>query len=323
MVEVPTFKLNDSTSVPALALGVNGQALKKVNDLTESLTAVLLKALEFGYRHIDTAEVYKTEVAIGNALQEAFATGLVKREDVYVTTKITPSNLHIEEILPAIKRSLSNLQLDYVDMYLIHFPLRLKKGVRLIDANLDDRLPLDLQSTWEEMEKLVTLGLTKSIGVSNFCVKKLQELLLHAKTIPAVNQIELHPLWQQDKLRAYCQGKGIQVSAWSPLGAPGSNFGTLNVLNNPILKQIALEHQRSVAQIVLRWIHELGAIPIPRSSHEERLIENVSIWDFNLADEDHEKIKTVEQQSMFSVPEFIHRGKGVGIPTFAEFHDNG
>ncbi|CAM6117366.1 unnamed protein product [Calypogeia fissa] len=320
MVEVPTFKLNDSTSIPALALGVNGQALKKVNDLTESLTAVLLKALEFGYRHIDTAEVYKTEVGIGNALQEAFATGLVKREDVYVTTKITPSNLHIEEILPAIKRSLRNLQLDYADMYLIHFPLRLKKGVGLFDANLDDRLPLDLQSTWEEMEKLVTLGLTKSIGVSNFCVKKLQELLLHAKTIPAVNQIELHPLWQQDKLRAYCQGKGIQVSAWSPLGAPGSNFGTLNVLNNPILKQIALDHQKSVAQIVLRWIHELGAVPIPRSSREERLIE---IWDFTLTNEDHEKIKTVEQQSMSTLPEYIRRGKGVGFPTFAEFHDNG
>ncbi|CAM6117368.1 unnamed protein product [Calypogeia fissa] len=313
-IEVPSFKLNDSTSSPGLAFGVRLQ--------NESVTAFVLSALEIGYRHIDTAEVYNTEVATGNALQEAFASGLVKREDVYVTTKIGPGNLHVEEVLPMMKKSLSNLQLDYVDMYLIHWPFRLKDGKRMFIANLDDRLPLDMQRTWEEMEKLVALGLTKSIGVSNFCVKKLQELLLHAKIVPAVNQIELHPRWQQDKLRAFCQKKGIQVTAWSPLGSPGSFFGTKYVLNNPILKQLALEHKKSVAQIILRWIHELGVIPIPSSYNEQRMIENLTIWDFTLTDEDHEKIKTIEQQSLLTTPKFLSVFKGAPFPSFAEFHDN-
>lgn len=312
-VEVPKFELNNSTSTPALGLGVGVPS--------ESLTAAVLKALEIGYRHIDTAEAYSTEVAVGNALQEAFAAGLVKREDIYLTTKIAPENLHIGEIIPTIKRSLSHLQLEYVDAYLIHWPLRLKKGSSFHTATLDDRLPLDLKGTWEEMEKLVALGLTKSIGCSNFCVKTLQELLLHAKIVPALNQIELHPQWQQEKLRTFCQKKGIRVTAWSPLGAPGF-YGTTNVLNSLILKRIAVEHQKTVPQIVLRWIHELGIIPIPRSYNEERLLENLSIWDFTLTDEDHEMIKTVEQQSLCTSPSFLAPCKGVPWCALEEFHDN-
>uniref|UniRef100_A0A0C9S6F3 TSA: Wollemia nobilis Ref_Wollemi_Transcript_11133_975 transcribed RNA sequence n=1 Tax=Wollemia nobilis TaxID=56998 RepID=A0A0C9S6F3_9CONI len=203
-------ELNSGTTIPLVGLGTAADVQNY-----EDIKAAVATALEVGYRHFDTASLYGSENGLGDALKEAFEKGVVTRENVFVTSKLWSEDL--DDPVSALKISLKNLQLDYLDLYLIHWPFNLRKGASLPIPKEEDFLPLDMKSTWRGMEQCVELGLTKAIGVSNFSSKKIEDLVSHAKIPPAVNQVEMHPMWQQRKLRDYCSKFNIHVSAWSPL----------------------------------------------------------------------------------------------------------
>eukprot|EP00249_Psilotum_nudum_P020476 c27721_g1_i1 orf=168-1124(+) len=287
--------LNNGARIPLIGFGTLSSSASP-----EDAKASISAAIEVGYRHFDTASVYKnSEIPLGQALADAFKAGLLIREDVFVTSKLWCSDNHPEDVIPAIRKSLSALQLDYLDLYLIHFPLRTKKGVRFPPKE-DDFLPVDINATWQVMENCVELGLTKAIGVSNFSSKKLHELINSAKITPAVNQVEMHPRWQQRKLLEYCNKANIHVSAWSPLGAPSTAWGTLMVLEHPVIKEIAIKHGRTPAQVVLRWGVEQGVSVLPKSYNRKRMLENFQIFDWQLTEMDHEEIRKIEQKKMFA-----------------------
>ncbi|XP_056168784.1 methylecgonone reductase-like [Syzygium oleosum] len=255
------------------------------------LTSAYLDAIEAGYRHFDTAAQYGTEEQLGRSIAEAMKRGLVEsRDKFFITTKLWCTDAHPNLVVPALKNSLKRLGLEYVDLYLIHWPVRLKEGTEGI--NLKGKLlPFDIKGTWEAMEECSKLGLAKSIGVSNFGTKKLSQLLIHATIPPAVNQVEMNVAWQQEKLRTYCREKGIHVSAWSPLAANGAPWGSLAVMENPLLKEIAIAKGKTVAQAALRWIYEQGSSIIVKSSNEERMRGNLQILGWELSQDDLERMK--------------------------------
>ncbi|ONK75027.1 uncharacterized protein A4U43_C03F12570 [Asparagus officinalis] len=185
--------------------------------------------------------------------------------------------------------------MEYVDLYLIHFPARLKGEKRFV-FNGDDVIPLDMKGTWEAMEECNRLGLAKAIGVSNFSCKKLEQLLVHAKILPAVNQVEMHPLWKQTQLREFCSEKGIHISAYSPLGGVGVIWGTPAVLANQEIKSIAESKGKSAAQVCLRWAFQNGVSFLPKSFNKERLKENSEIFDWELSGEDMKRLNLLPQK---------------------------
>uniref|UniRef100_A0A0D6QX86 NADP-dependent oxidoreductase domain-containing protein n=1 Tax=Araucaria cunninghamii TaxID=56994 RepID=A0A0D6QX86_ARACU len=291
-------ELNTGSKIPLIGLGTGAPAYH-----FEQIKAAVAVALQVGYRHFDTASYYGSECALGAALTEAFQSGIVKREEVFVTTKLWGDE-H-DEPLAAINRSLKNLQLEYVDLYLIHWPLRLRKGYTL-PPNEEDFLPLDIKSTWQGMEQCFELGLTKAIGLSNFSCKKIEDLLSYAKITPAVDQVEMHPFWQQKKLRDYCSKMKIQVCAWSPLGGPNTPWGSNVVMDNPLIKEIAHKHGKSIAQVVLRWGTEQGVCVLPKSFNKDRITENFQISGWCLDAEDHEQMSKLEQRKILRGEEWVN-----------------
>ncbi|XP_056168719.1 methylecgonone reductase-like [Syzygium oleosum] len=287
-VVVPEVVLSTGERMPLIGMGGAARPLPPL----DVLTSIFLEAIEAGYRHFDTAASYGSEEALGRAIAEALERRLVKsRSDIFITTKLWCTDAHPGLVLPALKKSLQRLGLEYVDLYLIHFPARSKEGNEGWFDIKGKILPFDMKGTWEAMEECSKLGLAKSIGVSNFGAKKLSQILMHAAIPPAVNQVEMNVGWQQEKLRAYCREKGIHVSAWSPLGANGASWGSLAVVESPVLKEIAIARGKTVAQVALRWIYERGASVIVKSFNKERMKENLHILDWGLSQEDSDKIK--------------------------------
>ncbi|KAK3415009.1 hypothetical protein EUGRSUZ_H00584 [Eucalyptus grandis] len=286
-VVVPEVVLNSGIRMPLIGMGGGADSLPP----PDVLTSIFLDAIEVGYRHFDTAATYGSEEVLGRAVAEALDRGLIKnRGDIFITTKLWCTDAHPGLVLPALKKSLRKLGLEYVDLYLIHWPVRVKEGLEGYNFK-GQMLPFDIKGTWEAMEECSKLGLAKSIGVSNFGTEKLSQLLMHATIPPAVNQVEMNVGWQQEKLRAYCREKGIHVSAWSPLSANGASWGSLAVVESPVLKEISIAKGKTVAQIALRWIHEQGASMIVKSFNKERMKENLQILDWGLSQEDLDKIK--------------------------------
>lgn len=295
---VPEVVLNSGHTMPMLSFGTSAALLLPNEELVPILTA----AIQVGYRHFDTAAMYGSEEALGLAIAQAQNQGLIKnRDDIFITTKLWCTDAHPDLVLPAIKKSLQRLGLEYVDLYLIHFPVRLKPGNEAKGV----ALPFDIKGTWEAMEECSKLGLTKSIGVSNFGAKKLSELLQNATIPPAVNQVEMNVAWQQGNLRKFCQEKGIHMSAWSPLGANGASWGTLAVMESPVLKDIAISTGKSVPQIALRWILEQGVTPVVKSFNKVRMTENLQIFNWELSADDLMKIKQIPQRRGCLVREFV------------------
>uniref|UniRef100_A0A0E0P9S9 NADP-dependent oxidoreductase domain-containing protein n=1 Tax=Oryza rufipogon TaxID=4529 RepID=A0A0E0P9S9_ORYRU len=285
-------------AVPAVGLGT--ASLRSVGE--ESFRGALLAALEVGYRHIDTASVYGSERVVGEAVAGAARRGVIAcREEVFVTTKVWCTQCHPDLVLPSLRESLQNLQMEYVDMYLVHWPMSVKPTKPHYPMKREDIMPMDLRGVWQAMEECHQLGLAKMIGVSNFTTKKLQELLAFAKIPPAVNQVELNPVWQQKKLMEFCKAKGIHVTAYFPLGGRHSTSTVNPVLDSDVLKEIAAAKGKSVAQISLRWIYEQGASMVTTSTKRERLKENIDIFDWQLSDEDRLKISQIPQHKKVSV----------------------
>ncbi|ERN00753.1 hypothetical protein AMTRI_Chr13g83610 [Amborella trichopoda] len=287
-MKAPAVRLSSGRKLPLIALGTAG-----IPYHSQQIQTSISLALKIGYRHFDTAKIYGSEPAIGKALNEAFDEGIVKREEVFVTSKLWCSDHH--DPGAALKRTLHNLKLEYLDLYLVHWPVRFKEGVCYAVPKEDDFERLDMEQTWHAMEKCVELGLCHSIGISNFSSKKIEDLLSHASIPPAVNQVELHPLWRQHKLREFCAERKIHLSAYSPLGGPGSPWGSKAVIKNPTIVSIAHKHQRTPAQIALRWALESGVSVVAKSFNEERMQENWGVSDWVLDAEDHCKINDLSQ----------------------------
>ncbi|EFJ36605.1 hypothetical protein SELMODRAFT_78332 [Selaginella moellendorffii] len=287
----PFFKLNTGASIPSLGFG-SGTPIS-----VEEMKAAVVCAIKLGYRHFDTAGLYGTEAGIGEGLAQAFATGLVSREDIFLTTKLKHEDHGSQDVLPALQKSLSALKMNYVDLFLIHAPLRTTRGAPFPPKE-EDFLPVDIPATWEAMEECFRKGLAKAIGVSNFSTKKLHDLLQHAKITPAVDQVEVHPLWQQEQLRDLCKRNCVQVIAWSPLGGLGKPWGSKSVIEHPVIQEIALKHHKSPAQVIIRWLTESNVAPVVKSYNSQRLLENINSFDFSLADEDHKRIESIAQERL-------------------------
>ncbi|KAK9091290.1 hypothetical protein Sjap_024467 [Stephania japonica] len=303
-VKIPVVALNSGHNMPFIAMGTTSSKIPYPSN--EEFKIFILEAIKVGYRHIDTAAMYGSEEGVGLAVEEALKTRLVKsRDELFVTTKLGCDNARPDCVLPAITESLRKLGLEYVDLYLIHAPVTISSATHVSDMTLKkgDISPMDIESVWTAMEEVHKIGLAKSIGVSNFTCKKLTELLAHAKIIPAVNQVEMHPAMQQKKLRELCKEKGIHVSAYSPLG--GKEWGFDVVLGNELLKEIAQNKKKSVAQIGLRWGYEQGASMVVKSFNRARLEENVDIFDWNLTEEELKKIELVPQTRTSTLSDFV------------------
>ena len=263
-MSIPNIELNDGHSIPQLGFGVFQI------DPAETERAVRV-ALEVGYRHIDTAEMYGNERGVGEAIR---ASGL-DRGEVYVTSKLNNSFHEPDEARQAFDRTLSELGFDHVDLFLIHWPLP-----TLYDG--------DYVSTWKTLEEFKADGRSRSIGVSNFQVEHLERLAAETDTVPAVNQIELHPYFQNREVRSYDEEHGIATEAWSPI-AQGE------VLDDPVVTEIAAKLGRTPAQVVLRWHIQRGNIVFPKSVTPERIRENFEIFDFEIEPADLEQIDGLDR----------------------------
>ena len=270
----PTIRLNSSYDMPLLGLG-----LYKATDPVETREAISAAAM-LGYRLFDTASVYKNEELVGEGIAECG----VPRKDLFITTKIWNNAQRVGNIESSFERSLERLGLDYIDLYLIHWPV-----------------PGFYLDTWHVLEDLVQSGKLRSIGVSNFSTRDLDNLIEHSSIIPAVNQIEYHPYFDQSGIRIFCQECGIAVQAYSPL-ARGK------YLDDPTLIMIAEKYHRSTAQIGLRWTIQKGVAVIPKSVRSERILENSQIFDFELNEEEMAMIDSLNQNyRSASIPEDMLR----------------
>lgn len=267
-------KLNNGVEMPVLGFGV-------MQIMGAECEAAVINAIEAGYRLFDTAELYGNEQAVGNAIKRSG----VSREELFITTKFGSKEAGYEKTQIAFQKSLDLLQLDYIDMYLIHQPFG------------------DIFGSWRAMQELYHAGKIKAIGVCNFLPDRLMDLIVNSGFTPAVNQIEAHPFHQQIETQQFLQDNDIQMEAWAPF-AEGMN----DVFNNETLSDIATKYQKTVAQVILRWLTQRGVVAIPKSARKERMIENISIFDFRLSDEDIQRIQTLDtRQSAF----FSHRDPAI------------
>ncbi|MBZ9534067.1 aldo/keto reductase [Cytobacillus oceanisediminis] len=255
-----TVNLTNAVKMPWLGLGVF-----KVEEGQILVDAVSF-AIKNGYRSIDTAAIYANEAGVGEGIKKGMQEAGIAREDLFITSKVWTDDLGYEETLKAYEVSLEKLGLDYLDLYLIHWP---KEG--------------KYKEAWRALETLYKAGKVRAIGVSNFQIHHLEELMKDAEMKPMINQIELHPRLTQKELIAYCVSLGIQVEAWSPLMQG-------QLLDQPELVEIATKYQKSVAQVIIRWDLQNGIVTIPKSVKEHRIIENGNVFDFTLTKEEMDKI---------------------------------
>src|SRR4028119_97243 len=263
--------LNNGVEMPILGFGVY-----QIAD-TEECEKSVYEAIRAGYRLIDTAAAYQNEEAVGKAIEKSG----VPREEIFITTKLWIQDTGYESTKKAFERSLKRLQLDYLDLYLIHQPYG------------------DVYGSWRAMEELYREGRIRAIGVSNFQPDRLMDLMVHNQVVPAINQIETHPFHQQIETQKFLQENNVQIESWGPF-AEGKN----NIFENEDRKSVVEKYKKTVAQVILRWLTQRGVVVIPKSVRKERIVENFDIFDFELSNEDMNAIVTLDtKKSLF----FDHR----------------
>ncbi|NLW28664.1 MAG: aldo/keto reductase [Erysipelothrix sp.] len=265
------YKLNNGILIPSIGFGT-----WQIPDGQEAYQSTLW-ALQNGYRHIDTAYVYRNEVSVGQAIKDSG----IDRHDIFVTTKLSANIKDATLVREYFLKSLENLGLDYIDLYIIHnarpWTDRIE-GYDYFEENV---------KVYKELEKLYEEGLVRSIGVSNFNVKDLENLLAFARYIPVLNQIKFHPGYLQKEIVEYCETHQILVEAYSP-------FATGKIFGNDVLRELSQKYSKTEAQIIMRWILQIGHLPLPKSVHEDRIISNLDVFDFKLTDDDIKKMNAIE-----------------------------
>lgn len=312
MHENHSVDISGGAKLPSVGLG-----LWKID--TSHTAEMVRAAIAAGYRHIDAACDYGNERQAGEGIRQALAEGLCRREELWVTSKLWNTYHRPEHVRPAIEKSLDDLGLDYLDLYLIHFPISLKY------VPIEERYPpgwlhdpgatspvmigdsVSIADTWGAMEELQRAGLCKHVGISNFCISLIRDLLSYADIRPAVLQVESHPYLAQEKLMRYCRQEALAVTAFSPLGAGsyvplGMASERDSVLEQSLVKDLAVKHSKTPAQVVLRWGVQRGTAVIPKTSRAERLQENLDLFDFALADEDMQALTALDRHQRFNDP---------------------
>ncbi|MEH6949647.1 aldo/keto reductase [Bacillus sp. JJ634] len=260
-----TTTLYNGVKMPWLGIGVF-----KVEEGPELVNAVKF-AIKHGYRSIDTAAIYENEEGVGQAIREGLGETGMSREELFVTSKVWNSDLGYESTIAAYETSLKKLGLDYLDLYLIHWPVEGK-----------------YKEAWRALETLYKEGKVKAIGVSNFQIHHLEDLMKDAEIKPMINQVEYHPRLTQKEVQTFCQEHGIQLEAWSPLMQG-------QLLDNPVLQKIAHTHNKTIAQVIIRWDLQNGVVTIPKSTKEHRIVENSAVFDFELTKEEMQRIDELNE----------------------------
>ena len=298
------LKLNTGHQIPMLGYGTWRSKPGIVYDAVR-------KAIELGYRHFDCAYMYQNESEIGKAFNDAFKAGEVKREDLFVTSKLW-NNRHDPKIVQrAFESTLADLNIGYLDLYLIHWPVALKESVLIPESAADmvSLSDLPLAKTWEAMVKLTESDPLKSVGVSNFSEVKIKDITAKVGKKPAVNQVELHPYLQQSSLKSFCDTEEIVLTAYSPLGSydrptDRSANNEPNLFEDPILEKIAQEQNISVAQVMLAWAVNRGTTVIPKSTNDERMAQNLAAADIELTDNQMGRITSLDRHYRFVKGDF-------------------
>ncbi len=292
-----TQKLGNGNSIPVLGLGTWRADKNLVGD------AVKFAITKAGYRHIDCASIYRNEPEIGAAFKEVFRS--VKREEIFITSKLWNTEHRAEYVEKACRKTLADLKLHYLDLYLMHWGVAFPHGGELEPVDKEGFAVTDsvsIRETWEAMEALVKKGLVKSIGVANFTTMMLVDLLTYAAVMPVMEQIELHPYNTQEEIIAFCKDKNIAVTAYSPLGRQGADREGPRLFDEHIVGNLAKKYKKTKAQILLNWAISRGTIVIPKSVTPERIVENIDVFDFELAEEEKHDLNTLNRNYRFVNP---------------------
>ena len=306
-----TLRFDNEDELEAIGLGTWKSAPGEVGD-------AVLEALKIGYKHIDCAAVYGNEAEVGQALQEAFELNIIKRQRLWVTSKLWNNAHKSEDVIPALKQTLKDLQLNYLDLYLMHWPVAFKSGLKGFPEKDEDFLSLDevpIIETWQAMVEAKKQGLVKHLGVSNFSIPKLQNLIDKTDDQPEMNQVELHPFLQQDELLDFCHKNDIHLTAYSPLGS-GDRSAQMkaddepSLLDDNTIKAIASKHNASPAQVLISFhLHRHTAV-IPKSTNPGRIKENLKSANLKLDEADLNKIKDLDRHYRYVNGKFFETSDG-------------
>ncbi|KAI4456479.1 aldo/keto reductase [Holotrichia oblita] len=289
----------------------------------DDLEGALNVALESGYRHIDTAQSYRNEEIIGKLLKKWFDSGKLKREDIFITTKLAAAGMHPDNVEERLKESLKKLQLDYVDLYLVHFPVAFLGG---ISENIHGDTSITYLDIWKKMEEQVDAGRTKTIGVSNFSVKQVDNVLKNCRIKPANVQVEMHVYFQQKELVDFCAKNGVTIVAYAPIGTRGYNaamdtYGLPtkalpDLLTDAVVNRIAKKHSKAPAQILIRYLLQVGVAPIPKSVTPSRIKDNLNVFDFALDRQDMSDLRALDKGAEARICDFKGWGSLQEHPDF-------